>query len=167
MRARTFAAAAAFTVSACLGLPSLAFAQQYLPAASAQGASGIEGAGSGLQRARTRVRVGLELRVDESPEDAIAGAVLVDVEPRAAFGAEIRYVRAVTPNLAIGGGAIGYFAPALLLGPSVGVEARIPIGKKTYFAIGPDVAVFALGSDLPDNTVIWQALLQGGIRVDL
>lgn len=165
MISRTIALAVA--VVSVLGLPSRALAQQYLPAASAQAASGIEGAGSGFQRARTRLRVGLELRIDEAPDDAVVGAVLVDVEPRAAFGGELRYLRLVTPSLAIGGGAIGYFAPALLLGPSVGVEVRIPIGKKSYFALGPDAAVFALGSDLPDRTVIWQALFQGGLRVDL
>jgi hypothetical protein len=97
----------------------------------------------------------------------VVGGALVVFVRRGALGGELRYLRSVSPNVAIGGGAIGYFAPALLLGPSVGVEARIPIGKKTYFALGPEAAVFALGSDLPDRTVIWQALFQGGLRVDL
>lgn len=142
-------------------------AQQYLPAASAHAASGIEGGGSGFQRARTRIRLGVELRVDESPENAIVGAAIVDVEPRAAAGGELRYFRSISEKVAVGVGGIGYFVPAILLGPSAGVEIRIPIMKKTYVALGPEFAVFAFGSDLPDRVVIWQALFQGGIRVDL
>jgi len=150
-----------------VGLPSLASAQQYLPAASAQAASGIEGGGSGFQRARTRIRLGLELRLDEAPENAVVAAVLFDIEPRTAFGGELRIVHSISPLIAVGAGGIGYFVPALLFGPCAGVEVRIPILKKTYIAVGPEVAVFALGSDLPDRTVIWQALFQAGFRVDL
>ncbi len=150
-----------------IAVPTRSMAQQYLPAASAHVASGIEGGGSGFQRARTRVRIGLELRVDEAPENALAVAGIFDIEPRAAFGGELRYFRSLSPRVAVGLGGIAYLVPAILLGPSAGVEVRIPLMKKTYIAVGPEFAVFAFGSDLPDRTVIWQALFQGGFRVDL
>ena len=61
-RARLFAAAALALVLS----GGSASAQQYLPAAAAQLASGVEGGGKLLQRARTRMRLGLELRIDET-----------------------------------------------------------------------------------------------------
>jgi len=165
---RTFVRAVlAFVGALAVLYPGLAHAQQYLPAASFHGASGIEGGAGSFQRARTRLRFALELRIDESPEDALVGAAIVDVEPKSAFGGELRYLRTLTPRIAVSAGALGYFVPATLFGPSAGVEVRIPIGKKTSFAVGPEAAVLALGSDLPDGIVIWQALLQGGLRVDL
>lgn len=142
-------------------------AQQYLPAASVQAASGIEGGGIGFQRSRTRLRVGVELRVDEAPESALVASGIFDIEPRTAFGADLRYVRTLSPLVAVSAGGIGYFVPALLFGPCAGVEIRIPVLKKTYLSVGPELAVFALGSDLPDRTVVWQALFQAGFRVDL
>lgn len=162
---------AIFALVGCLALalsfPSTAYGQQYLPAASAHGASGLEGGGRGFQRARTRLRMALELRVDEAPENGLVLAGVFDIEPRTAFGGELRYVRTVSSLVAVSGGAIGYFVPAILLGPCAGVEVRVPLLKKTYFTAGPEIAVFALGNDLPDRTVIWQALFQGGFRVDL
>jgi hypothetical protein len=157
----------ALAALAAAARPSTAHAQEYLPAASAHVASGVEGGGRGFQRARTRLRMALELRVDEAPENAIVAAGILDLEPRTAFGFDVRYVRTVTPLVAVSGGAIGYLVPSLLLGPCAGVEVRIPIMKKTYLALGPELAVLALGSDLPDRTVIWQALFQAGFRVDL
>ena len=150
-----------------VALPSTASAQEYLPAASAHVATGLEGGGRILQRSRTRLRIAGELRIDEAPENALVAAGIFDIEPHAAFGGELRYVRTLSPLVAVGAGGIGYFVPALLFGPCAGVEVRIPILKKTYLAVGPEVAVFALGNDLPDRTVIWQALFQVGFRVDL
>lgn len=150
-----------------VALPTSAHAQQYLPAASAYVGSGLEGAGRDLQRARTRFKVGVELRIDEEPDNGIAGAAIFDMEPKTAFGADLRYVRRIGPKFAVSGGAIGYLVPTLLAGPCAGLEVRVPTFYKTYLALGPEVAVFALGSDLPDRTVIWQALFQAGFRVDL
>ncbi|MBX3186765.1 MAG: hypothetical protein KF819_07105 [Labilithrix sp.] len=152
--------------AAICALPRPSAAQQYLPAASAYVGSGLEGGGRGFQRARTRLRLGFELRMDEAPEDALVVAGLVDLEPRAAFGADLRYVRSLGPNFALSAGAVGYFVPATLFGPCAGLEVRIPMSKRASFVAGPDVAVFALGTDLPDGIVIWQALMQGGLRVD-
>lgn len=147
--------------------PASASAQEYLPAGAAYVASGIEGAGSGFQRARTRLRIGGELRVDEAPDEAIFAAVLVDIEPKTAFGGELRYVHTLGSHVAVGAGAIAYLAPGLLLGPTAGLEVRVPLTSKTFLVAGPEAAVFALGSDLPDGVVIWQALFQIGFRADL
>lgn len=167
MIARSTRAGAVVAALATLGtVASEAHAQEYLPAASAHVATGVEGAGGGLRRARTRLRLGLELRIDEAPDDALALAGLVDVEPRAAFGAELRYMRSLSSLVAIGAGPIAYFAPGTLLGASAGVEVRPRIGKKTFLLAGPEATVFAFGSDLPNNTVLWQALMQVGVRAD-
>lgn len=164
-RLRSLVALGAAALATAVASP--ASAQEYLPAASGHVASGLEGAGRGFQRARTRIRLALELRIDEAPKDAFVGAVIADIEPHAAFGAELRYMRMLSTNIAVSGGAIGYFVPATLFGPSAGFEVRLPVGTKAQFVLGPEVAVFPLGSDLPDGSVIWQALLQGGFRVDL
>lgn len=157
--------ATAFVATTAASIP--ARAQEYLPAASTSTASGLEGGGRGFQRARTRIRLALELRVDERPLDALVFAALADVEPRAAFGAELRYVRTLGSLVAIGGGAIAYFVPGTLVGPCAGFEVRVPLSKKVQFVVGPDVAVFPVGGDLPERTVIWQVFAQGGFRVDL
>lgn len=153
--------------AALAAAPADASAQEYLPAASFHAGTGIEGGAGSFQRARTRLRFGLELRIDESPEHGIAAAALVEVEPRSAFGADVRYVRLLSSRIALSAGAMGYLVPSTLLGPCAGVDVRIPLGTKVSLAIGPETAVFALGNDLPNGIVIWQALLQGGFRVDL
>ena len=145
--------------------PRPAEAQELLVAGTAAAHSGIESSGKVLQRARTRLRVGAELRVDESPNDGIAFAALVDLEPRAAFGADLRYVRVVSERLALNAGAIGYAAPGTLLGAVAGVEVRFKVGKSAAIVVAPEVTVFFLGTDLPDNNIFWQGLFGGGIRV--
>jgi hypothetical protein len=150
-----------------IALPSTAHAQQYLPAGSAYLGSGVEGGGREFQRSRTRLKVGLELRIDEDPENGLSAAGLLDVAPRTAFGADFRYVRRIGPKFAVSAGGVGYFVPAILVGPCAGLEVRVPTFYKTYLALGPEIAVFAFGTDLPDRTVIWQALFQAGFRVDL
>lgn len=164
LSARTLLALAGWLT---LVVPSPARAQQYLPAGSAYLGSGVEGGGRDVQRARTRLKLGLELRIDEDPENGISGAGVFDIEPRTSFGADLRYVRRIGPKFAVSGGGVGYFVPAILVGPCAGLEIRVPTFYKTYLALGPEIAVFAFGSDLPDRTVIWQALFQAGFRVDL
>lgn len=149
-----------------MAMPSTASAQQYLMAGVGDVATGGEGAGHGMRRARTRLRVGLELRIDEQPNDGIIASGLVDLEPRAAFGGELRYVRILSETFSISGGGLAYLAPGTLFGGCAGLEARIPMAKKLWFTGGPEATVFALGSDLPNNSVVWQALVQVGLRAD-
>lgn len=142
-----------------------ASAQELLVAGMAVAHSGIESSGQGILRARTRLRVGAELRIDESPKDGLAFAAVVDLEPRAAFGGDVRYVRVVTERVAINAGAIGYAAPGTLLGGVAGAEVRVNVGKSAAIVVAPELTVFFLGTDLPNNNIFWQGLLGGGVRV--
>lgn len=163
--AATLAAAACIVTSA-----SSSHAQQYVPSALAQAASGIEGGGGragSVGRAPTRLRFGAELHIDEEPENAVAVAGLLDLEPTTAFGMDARYIRAFDQHYAVSVGAIGYFTPGLLVGPSASFEARAKLGRAVWLTGGPEVNVFVLGTNLPDKTVLWQTLLHIGVRIDL
>lgn len=132
--------------------------------------SGIEAGGGramSMGRAQTRVRIGADLAVDESPEDVFGAAVLVAVEPRTAFGLDFRYTRIVAQKFAFSGGAMGFLQPGSLVGPVAAAEYRIPLGKTFTFTAGPEMNVFVFGTDLPDRTVLWQGLLLVGMRVGL
>jgi len=155
---------------ACFLLATPASAQSWVPAATTEAASGVEGGGgrtTGLGRAQTRMRLGAELYVDESPADVFGGAVLVGIEPRASFGIDGRYTRIVRERFAFSGGAMVYLQPGSLAGPLAAAEYRYPLGKSFVLTLGPEVDVFVLGSDLPDRTVLWQALFHAGFRVAL
>lgn len=164
--ARTSRLAGAALAATALALaPRPADAQELLVAGTAAAHSGVESSGKTFQRARTRLRIGAELRVDESPNDGLAFAALVDLEPRAAFGGDLRYVRTVSERFALNAGAIGYAAPGTLLGAVAGAEIRFKVGKSAAVVLAPEVTVFFLGTDLPNNNIFWQGLMGGGIRV--
>lgn len=172
MKPSRFAARfAAVACTACIATNAgFAYAQQYVPSAIAQAASGIEGGGGragSIGRAPTRLRFGAELHIDEEPENAVAVAGLLDLEPTTAFGMDARYIRAFDQHYAVSIGAVGYFTPGLLVGPSAAFEARARLGRTVWLTGGPEVNVFVLGTDLPDKTVLWQTLLHIGVRIDL
>jgi len=146
-----------------------ASAQQYLIGADLGVSSGIEGGGAvgGLARARTRLRLGGDLRIDESPDDILEFAALAEVEPRSGFGADVRYARAASDRFFVDAGLLGILAPASLYGACAGLTYRLPISKHTQITLGPEVDLYFLGTDLPDGTVIWEMRIQGGVRVDL
>jgi len=157
---------------ACVGAVALtapdAHAQKYMATGIAETSSGVEGGGGYQQtmgRARTRMRIGAELWVDENPVDVLSTAVLLDIEPRSAFGADARYTRVVNNKYAFGIGAIGYIQPATLVGPVAAAEYRYTISKTFVLAAGPEANIFVVGGDLPDKTVVWQALFKVGIHV--
>lgn len=156
-------------VGACavLAATAPAGAQEYLVSGAVQAASGVESAGRGVQRARTRLRLGAELRVDEMPNDGLAFGALVELEPRSAVGGDLRYVRLLGDHLAVNAGGIAYVAPRTLLGAAAGIEIRVRLSRAVWFCAGPEATLFAAGSDLPDGTVLWQGLFSGGFRVDL
>ena len=163
-------AAASLALLAISAPSAPALAQRYLPSATFEAASGAQGGSGGdasLGRAPTRLRLGGELRIDEDPENGIGFAGLLDLEPVVRFGADIRYVRTVGDHFAISGGAIGYLQPGTMIGPAATLEYRHPIAKALFLTAGPEVNVFVIGTDVPDKTVIWQALLHLGLRVDL
>jgi len=161
---------AALVALATFASPSLAYAQQYIAAGVLEGATGVEGGGGkdvSLVRAPTRLRLGADLHIDEDPTNGLGFAALVDLEPRARFGVDIRYIRTVNERFALSGGAIGYLTPGTMIGPAATLEYRHPMAKSLWLTAGPEVNVFVVGIDVPDKTVIWQALLHLGLRVDL
>lgn len=156
-------------VAALLTSPA-AFAQKWVASGVSQLSSGVEGGGgraTSMERAQTRMRVGADLFVDERPEDIFGAAALIAFEPRTAFGLDFRYTRVAAQKWAFSGGAIAYLQPGSLVGPVASAEYRIPLGKTFTFTAGPEANCFVLGTDLPDRTVIWQALFQVGVRVSL
>ena len=157
-------------VGGMLAFPRLAAAQQYLFAANAELASGVEGGGGGAQSpklTRTRLRVGAEARVDEFPKDILGVGLLVDFGTHSSFGFDARYVRPLGEKWKINAGAIAFVAPQTLLAPSFGLAYRFRLSAGTALIVGPEVNVFILGSDLPSGTIFWQGLLQVGIDADL
>lgn len=148
-----------------------ASAQRWLPAAMAEVSSGAEGGGGrnvAITRAATRLRIGGELRVDEDLSNAFGIAAIVDIEPRARFGADLRYVHAFEgQRFALSIGALGYITPGTAIGPAATFEYRHPLSKVLWLTAGPEVNVLVFGIDVPDKTVIWQTILHVGMRVDL
>lgn len=154
---------------AALASPRIASAQAWLIEGVAAASSGLEGGGGRVRstgRAPTRLRVGADLRVDESPDDVFGAALLLAIEPRTSFGLDARYTRLVH-RFALSGGAIGYFQPGSLVGAVAGCEYRLPLAGAFAVSAGPELDVFVVGTDLPDRTVLWQALFHLGFRVSL
>lgn len=142
-------------------------AQRWVASGLAEASSGIEGGGgrdSTMTRAPTRMRLGADLAVDEDPANVFGAAVLLAIEPRTAFGVDARYTRVVGERFAFSAGAAMYFQPGSLFGPLAAAEYRHPLSKMFVFTVGPEADVFVLGSDLPDRTVLWQALFKVGVR---
>ena len=157
-----------------LSLAAVAFAgdasaQQYLIGASLGLSSGIEGGGAagGLFRTRTRLRIGGDVRIDESPEDIFQFAAIAELEPKAGFGADVRYARAAGEHFVVDAGLMGIIAPASLYGVCAGLDYRLPLSKRTQLFFGPEADFYFLGSDLPDGTVLWEIRVQAGLRADL
>ena len=144
-------------------------AQQYLIGGSVAASSGVEGGGAqnALARTRTRLRIGGDLRIDESPDDILEFAAIAEIEPRSGFGADVRYARAAGDRFVVDVGLLGIVAPASLYGVCASFNYRLPISKRAQVTVGPEADFFFLGSDLPDGTVLWELRLQGGLRVDL
>jgi hypothetical protein len=155
------------TAFAAATWPADASAQQYLIGADLGLSSGVEGGGAGLARARTRLRLGADLRIDESPDDILELAALAELEPRSGFGADVRYARAASDRFFVDAGLLAILAPASLYGACAGLTYRLPISKRTQITLGPEVDLYFLGTDLPDGTVIWEMRIQAGVRVDL
>lgn len=145
-------------------------AQQYLLGGSAQLASGMMGGGPGAaiaERARTRLRIGVDFRVDEFPKDILAVGMVAELEPHTSFGVDLRYLRRLSPKLEVNVGGIGFIYPESLIGPTAGMNYHIVLSKTFDITLGPEINVFVIGTDLPSNSVVWQALFQAGIHVDL
>ncbi|MGD0677158.1 MAG: hypothetical protein ABSC94_17215 [Polyangiaceae bacterium] len=153
--------------AAVLAATPRSYAQEYLLGASASISSGAEGGSVGLYRARTRLRLGTDLRVDEFPDDILEIGLLAELEPRSAFGADVRYAHAAGKHFVVDVGALGILAPLSLYGVCASLTYRIPMSKTVQITLGPEGDFYFLGTDLPDGTVIWEMRFQGGLRVEL
>jgi hypothetical protein len=155
--------------TACALLSREARAQQFIIGGAASVSSGIEGGGAngGFYRTRSRLRIGGDVRIDESPDDIFEFAALAEVEPRSGFGADVRYARAAGDHFVLDVGLMAILAPSSIYGVCAGLTYRLPISKRSQLTLGPEGDFYFLGADLPDGTVIWQVRLSGGLRVDL
>lgn len=146
-----------------------ASAQKLVVAANADVASGLEGGsydgGLGVRRARTTIRVGVDAFVNENPESAIAGALLLELEPHTAVGFDLRYQRIAFERIAFDIGLTALLVPGTMFGAEAGITYRQPILPHVWLTIGPTLTGYFVGSDLPERAVVWQGLLRGGFRV--
>ncbi len=168
MKPRAFVAGLLAVATSAIADP--AGAQQWVVGANADIASGISGGGPEnpvLERARTRLRLGADLRVDEFPKDIYSIAMVAEVEPHASLGLDLRYNRQLSPRIVVDVGAIGLIFPESLVGPVAGLRYGIPMSPKMRLTIGPEVNVFVIGTDLPSDSVVWQILLDVGVHLDL
>ena len=150
--------------------PARAEAQQLVGGGEAALATGLAGGGGGettIERARTRLRSGAEFWVDEFPKDIFNVSLLAELEPHSSFGMDLRYVRRVGDKLTVNVGAVGFIYPESLLGPTCGARYELGLTKGVRGLIGAEVDVFAIGTDLPPDSVVWQVLLEVGDHVDL
>jgi hypothetical protein len=164
-------------VSVATLLAIIAFA----PSASAQRLllGGGVGLGTGLERsdalqdrlfrrARTRIIVPFDLRVDEDTSQGIGVVGLFEVEPRVSLGAELRYMRWIGSHFTGFVGVTSVLAPRTLVGVDVGIDLTIPLGKSGVgIFIEPSLAALPLGSDLPDDNVLLWGLIAIGLHADL
>ncbi len=149
--------------------PRSASAQEYIYGADAGISSGIEGGGPQgiLRMTRTRLRLGVDARINEAPDDILEVGLLAEILPKSGFGADVRYARMAGQRFVLDVGLTSILAPGSLYGACAGLTYRLPISKTVQITLGPEGDFYFLGSDLPDGVVIWQLRLQGGLRVDL
>jgi hypothetical protein len=147
--------------------PRPALAQQYLIGVSGELADGIDmGTSVPFKLARIRARLGVDLRVDEFPDDIVCVGILADLVPRTQFGVDARYARMMGKHFEVNIGGIGYVAPATLFGPSADLKYHATVSGSTEVVVGPEINLFVLGSDLPEGTIFFQALLEAGIHAN-
>ncbi len=166
---RAMATAGALALGLSCGAAD-AWAQRAVVAGAADAMSGVEGGGSGyaagVQQARTTLRLGAEGYVDEFPNDVFGAAAIIEIEPSASIGADVRYLRQLGESFALHIGAIGIIAPKHMIGATFGAAFRIALGDSFKLQVGPTANVYFLGADLPDDRVLWQGMIQGGVRVE-
>ena len=121
-----------------------------------------------FRRARTRIVVPLDFRIDEAMTDGIGVVGVFEIEPRTSFGADLRYMRWVSSWFIPFAGVSAIVAPKALLGVNVGVDLRLPFGRSGLaLFVEPSLSAMALGSDLPEDRVLVWALIAAGIHVGL
>lgn len=155
----------------CWWAPDVASAQSWLTDVQLSVATGLEGADTGLglgwQRARTRVVLGLDLGNDETGYEAYGARVFIEMERTVAVGAELGYLRWLSPQWNVFFGGVAVLAPETLFGGTAAVTFIIPLGERVGIPIWGSINALPLGSDRPgDGIVVW-ALLGVGIKARL
>lgn len=130
------------------------------------GLEGGSGAVRGVRRTRSTLRAGAEVWVDERPADRVAMSALVEIEPRATVGADLRYMR-LFGDISLHAGAVGIVAPNWMMGTTFGGAYRWKFKKRFALNVGPTMNVYFYGGDLPKDQVLWQAMLSLGLRAAL
>ncbi len=166
---RPHALASSFAVLSCLGGLSSAAHAQLGAAIAADVIAGLEGGGSGyaagVRRTRTTLRLGADLWLDEWPNNSLGLGALVELEPVASFGADLRYQRRVADDFVFHAGVLGVLAPEQMVGVTFGVAYRLDLNDIVEINAGPMGHVYFIGSDLPADQILWQATLALGGRV--
>jgi hypothetical protein len=166
-----FTTALLLTATLALAAEGEAVAQDFPIGASVDVYSGIEGGGKGLakgiRRAPTLFRFGGEMALSDWPGPRIGAAVLLEIEPRTAVGADLRYLHLVGERFALHLDGRAIIAPSTLFGAAAGGEARLPLHKRFSLTFGPTLSAFFVGNDLPQGTVIFQGLFHVGVHVHL
>lgn len=154
--------------------------QEFWLALQFEGKDTVEGVARGLApvgcllaptlselRTREPELAGVEGFVDEQPTHWFGAGMLVELEPRASFGADVRYLLRFRDNMFLHAGATAVLAPDNLIGATVGYAYRLTLAKGVELNVNPLVNVFFLGGDLPKDTAIWQGTLSLGARLGL
>jgi hypothetical protein len=131
--------------------------------------AGLEGGGSdyaaGVRRTRSTLHLGLDLWPEDYPDNVFTAGMLVEFEPEASIGADLRYERRLARVFVLHLGPTAVFAPKYLIGASAGFAFRVELSKRIDINVGPTANLYFVGSDLPDDQLLWQATLGAGIRV--
>jgi len=158
-------------VIAVSGSAQLAWAQEWLLGGFADASSGLEGRSErdapGVRRARTTVRFGGDLRVDENPNVVYSAALLAEIDPRTSMGVDVHYGRLLGLRWLTHVGVIAFVTPQTLFGASFGVTYRQPVSSGVAFTLGASANAYFVGSDLPSPRPLLQAMFRGGVHVDL
>jgi len=150
-----------------------AAAQQWQLGGQLGAGTGLEGGDPGtgetsFRRARTRIQVGLDARVDETPELGYGFLGFAEVEPHVGVGAELRLSRRFGSRASGFVGGIGVLAPHTLVGGSFGIQLLIPADSdSSSWFVEPAFAALPLGTDLPGDKVLFWGMLTMGIHVEL
>jgi hypothetical protein len=155
-----------------LSLSSNAFAQRLLAGAGVGIGSGLERSDVSekrpLRAARTRLIVPIDVRIDEDMDEGFAVVGLFEIAPRASLGVDLRYLRWVGSNVVGFVGVSSVLAPRTLFGVDFGISFYLPARpSRLSLFIEPSFAALPLGSDLPDDRVLFWALLAVGAHADL
>jgi len=134
-------------------------------------AAGIEGGASGyaagVRRTRTTLRFGADGWVDEYPHHIFSPGLLVEIEPVAAVGADLRYTPRINDYFRFHIGPAAIIAPNHMIGATFGMAFTLGLSERIMLNFAPIGNVYFVGADLPGNTVLWQAMAQVGVRVRL